>query len=109
MPMTIKINEETPNLSAAQLLVQHIEAHPTLPVEAIFKADLLRRGLSFAADALQPIGNSAEHSTQVVFHLFVQYGPSVPSWIPLNSGRRRKRSPFRAVSSHSAAPLSPCD
>lgn len=65
--MTIKTNEETPTLSAEELLLQHIDAHPTLPVEAILKADILRRGLSFAADALQPMGNHAEHQPKSYF------------------------------------------
>ncbi len=65
--MTIKASEEMQAAPAEKVLAQHIEAHPSLPVEAILKADLLRRGLSFASEALQPIGAAAEHQPKSYF------------------------------------------
>src|SRR4051794_24491706 len=41
-------------MSTYRELHQHIEQHPSLPPEAVIKADLLRRGISFADEALIP-------------------------------------------------------
>jgi hypothetical protein len=65
--MTIKATEAMQASSAEKTLTQHIDAHPSLPVEAILKADLLRRGLSFASEALQPTGTPAEHQPKSYF------------------------------------------
>lgn len=65
-PMTTKTTEEL-HSGAQEMLLQHIEAHPTLPVEAVLKADLLRRGISFASEALQPVGSSSEHQPKSYF------------------------------------------
>lgn len=50
-----------------QILFEHIERHPSLPVEAILKADLLRRGLSFAPEALIAVGAAGEHQPKSYF------------------------------------------
>lgn len=52
---------------AAQNLADHIERHPSLPPEAVVKADLLRRGISFAPEALVPPPNAAEHQPKSYF------------------------------------------
>lgn len=49
--MTIDVATERTSGAVEQLL-EHIERHPTLPPEAVLKADLLRRGISFAPEAL---------------------------------------------------------
>ncbi len=53
----------------ASTLFQHIERHPTLPVEAVVKADLLRCGLAFeeAALAAPRNGKSGEHQPKSYF------------------------------------------
>lgn len=53
--------------STEQNLLQHIERHPSLPVEAILKADLLRRGISFAPDALVDPAAVEEHQPKSYF------------------------------------------
>lgn len=57
--------------SASERLAEHMERHPTLPPEAVIKADLLRRGISFAADALRdpraPSGDQPEHQPKSYF------------------------------------------
>lgn len=57
----------TPIAAADQSLFEHIERHPSLPAEAVVKADLLRRGLSFAPEALVPASPSAEHQPKSYF------------------------------------------
>lgn len=41
-------------MSTYRAILEHIERHPSLPPEAVIKADLLRRGISFADAALIP-------------------------------------------------------
>ncbi len=56
------------NSSAAGLLLdEHIERHPSLPPEAVLKADLLRRGLSFAPDALVDASAAEQHQPKSYF------------------------------------------
>jgi hypothetical protein len=58
--------ESTQTTSAKQSLFEHIDRHPSLPPEAVVKADLLRRGLSFASEALiQP--EAQEHQPKSYF------------------------------------------
>ncbi len=54
-------------LGASERLIEHMERHPTLPREAVLKADLLRRGISFAPDALMPVGGTQEHQPKSYF------------------------------------------
>ena len=54
-------------LDAVSALAQHMERHATLPREAVIKADLLRRGLSFAPDALVPPTAASEHQPKSYF------------------------------------------
>jgi len=57
-------------METKQLLFQHIEAHPTLPPEAVIKADLLRRGVVFDPEALIPApgqGDSDPHQPKSYF------------------------------------------
>jgi len=53
--------------SVGPLLGEYIERHPSLPIEAILKADLLRRGISFAPEALVPAGAAAAHQPKSYF------------------------------------------
>ena len=57
-------------MSTYRALHEHIERHPSLPPEAVIKADLLRRGISFDDAALIPApGNGAgpEHQPKSYF------------------------------------------
>jgi hypothetical protein len=53
--------------SPLQNLLEHIDRHPSLPVEAILKADLLSRGLSFALEALVSAPGSQDHQLKSYF------------------------------------------
>ena len=54
-------------VAALASLDEHIELHPTLPREAVLKADLLRRGLSFAPDALVDPSAAQQHQPKSYF------------------------------------------
>jgi hypothetical protein len=58
--------ESTQTASARQFLFEHIDRHPSLPPEAVVKADLLRRGLSFAPETLIQ-AESQEHQPKSYF------------------------------------------
>lgn len=53
--------------SPLENLLEHIDRHPSLPAEAILKADLLRRGLSFAPEALVSAPGSQDHQLKSYF------------------------------------------
>lgn len=57
----------TTPISSDEVLFKHIDRHSTLPVEAILKADLLRRGFSFAPDALVLTGPAEAHQPKSYF------------------------------------------
>ncbi len=48
----------------ADSLLEHIDRHPSLPVEAILKTDLLRCGLAFDGQALMAPSSEASHQHQ---------------------------------------------
>lgn len=57
-------------MSTYQAIHEHIERHPSLPPEAVIKADLLRRGISFDDAALIPVPNGnggSEHQPKSYF------------------------------------------
>ncbi|HZD49084.1 MAG TPA: radical SAM protein, partial [Silvibacterium sp.] len=58
--------ESTQTAATRQSLYEHIDRHPSLPPEAVVKADLLRRGLSFAPETLIQSG-SQEHQPKSYF------------------------------------------
>ena len=53
--------------TADQILLEHMERHPSLPAEAVLKADLLRRGLSFAPEALVDPSAGETHQPKSYF------------------------------------------
>jgi hypothetical protein len=57
-------------MSTYRAIHDHIERHPSLPPEAVIKADLLRRGISFADEALIPAPGAdggSEHQPKSYF------------------------------------------
>ena len=68
--MQVELRES--KTGALESLDEHMERHPTLPREAVLKADLLRRGVSFAPDALLNLttaagGSEPQHQTKSYF------------------------------------------
>ena len=53
--------------TATERLLHHIDRHPTLPIEAVLKADLLRKGISFAPEALVDPRPSEPHQPKSYF------------------------------------------
>lgn len=100
--------------SPLQNLLEQIDRHPSLPPEAVLKADLLRRGLSFAPEALVSAPGSQDHQLKSYFifsfnlvrqsELDATHQWKAPEEIALTEGRFRLRRTIVSVRLNPSSP-----